>query len=138
MIGLDTNILLRWLVDESIWPDDNPRQTAAVIALLEDETERFYANAVVISETVWVLEKPMKQSKQVLIQILDRLLLASNLLVQCHDAVAAARRSFERSKTGIHDRLIAEINSQAGCAWTATFDFPASKTPGFRLLGSRN
>jgi predicted nucleic-acid-binding protein len=136
MIGLDSNILLRWLIDESIWPNDNPRQAAAAAALLQDETERFYANSVVISEVLWVLEKPMKQSKRVLIEVLDRLLMTSNLVIQCHEAVAAARRSFEKHKGGIHDRLIAEMNNHAGCAWTATFDSAASRTPGFRLLGS--
>lgn len=137
MIGLDTNILLRWLVDESIWPSHSRQQTAAANALLGDATQRFYANSVVISEIMWVLERPMKQSKRVLIDVLDRMLATSNLMIQCHEAVAAARRSFEKHKGGVHDRLIAELNSHAGCDWTATFDITASKAPGFRLLRSR-
>jgi predicted nucleic-acid-binding protein len=137
MIGLDTNILLRWLIDESIWPNDNRKQTAAVFALLEDETEQFYTNSVVLSETLWVLEKRMQQPKRVLIEVLNRLLESPNLSIESRDAVVAARRSFETYNAGIHDRLIAELNTHAGCAWTATFDVPASKTPGFRLLTSR-
>jgi predicted nucleic-acid-binding protein len=137
MIGLDTNILLRWLIDESIWPDDNPGQSAAVRTLLEDDTERFFANDVAVSETMWVLEKPMKRPKQVLVEVLDRLLMTSNLTIQSREAIAAARRSFDKYKVGLHDRLIAEMNSHAGCAWTATFDKSASKTPGFRLLGPK-
>jgi hypothetical protein len=44
MIGLDANVLLRWLIDEDTWPEDDPGQTAAVAALLERKSERFYVN----------------------------------------------------------------------------------------------
>ena len=137
MIGLDTNILLRWLIDPSIWPDDSPRQTAAVTALLADPARRFYVNFVVMSEALWIIQRRLKQPKPVLLTALDRLLNASNLVVQSRDAVEAAHRSFAEYRSGIHDRLIAETNVLAGCLWTATFDGPASKTPGFRLLGTK-
>ena len=138
MIGLDTNILLRWLIDESIWPDDNPGQTAAVEKLMLDERQGFYVNTIVLAETMWVLANPMKQSKRILTEIIDRLLLSSNLTVQDRNAVIAARTSFAKFRSGVHDRLIAEINAHAGCAYTATFDIQASKTPGFRLLQAKS
>ena len=32
MIGLDTNVLLRALIDESVWPEDSPGQMRAVLS----------------------------------------------------------------------------------------------------------
>lgn len=137
MIGLDTNVLLRWLIDESIWPDDNPGQTAAVGALLINDAESFYVNSIVLAETLWVLQNPMKQPKPVLVEVLSRLLHSANVVLQDRGAVIAAKDSFAKQASGIHDRLIAEINSIAGCDHTFTFDVQASKTSGFRLLKAK-
>lgn len=134
MIGIDTNVLLRWLIDESIWPDDNPGQTAAVGALLTNDAHTFYVNSIVLAETLWVLQNPMKQPKAILLEILSRLLQSANVVLQDRSAVVAARESFMKQASGVHDRLIAEINMVAGCGHTFTFDIQASKTPGFRLL----
>lgn len=137
MIGLDTNVLLRWLIDKSIWPDDNPGQTAAVARLLGDDRKTFFVNAIVLAETLWVLLHPMKQPRAVVLSVLDRLLSLANVDVEHRDAISAARSAMATSKSGIHDRLIAAINAQAQCAFTATFDRAAGATPGFKLLEAK-
>ena len=134
MIGLDTNILLRWLIDESIWPDDNPGQTAAVARLLGDEQQLFFINTIVLSETLWVLLNPMRQPRAIVLSVLDRMLGLANVEIQQRDAVSAARAAMDSHKGGIHDRLIAAINAHGRCAFTVTFDKVASRTPGFKLL----
>ena len=53
MIGLDTNILVRYLVA------DDPGQLAHVDRLIEEafaHQESLYLNRIVLCETVWVLE----------------------------------------------------------------------------------
>ena len=59
MIGLDTNVLLRGLIGESVWPDDNPGRTQRVADLILDSGETFFVNNVVLAETVWVLAHAM-------------------------------------------------------------------------------
>jgi predicted nucleic-acid-binding protein len=137
MLGLDTNIVLRWLIDESIWPNDNPGQIEAVRALLSNEDQTFYVNSVVLHETLWVVSKLYKQPKAVLVDLIERLLLSTNLVVQDREAVEATWRSYAAHSAGVHDRLIAEINALAGCKTTMTFDRAASRTPGFQLLHDR-
>ena len=134
MIGIDTNILLRWLIDESIWPDDNPGQTEAVGQLLNNDSLRFFVNAMVLHETLWILTKPFKQPKRVIVEIIDRLLASSNVEVQHREAVRSAQASYAAHRSGVHDRLIAEINASSGCRATLTFDKEAARTPGFELL----
>ena len=137
MIGVDTNVMLRWLIDESIWPDDNPGQTRAVARLLGDERQVFYVNSIVLAETIWVLQNPMKQTKDVVLGVLDRLLGFANVEIQDREAVRAARAAMARFKGGIHDQLIGAINAHARCSFTVTFDKDVSKTPGFKLLDAK-
>jgi predicted nucleic-acid-binding protein len=137
VIGLDTNVLLRWLIDESVWPDDNPGQTAAVARLLGDDRKAFFVNAIVLAETLWVLLHPMKQPRAVVLAVLDRLLALANVTVQHRDAASAARAAMAVSKGGIHDRLIGAINAEARCVFTVTFDKVAGATPGFKLLNAK-
>ena len=138
MIGLDTDILLRWLIDESIWPDDNPGQLQAVETLLSDDARSYFVNSIVLSEVLWILTKRAGQPKSVILEIIERLLLSANVEVQHREAVEATSKSFAANKSGIHDRLIAEINAQVGCETTFTFDKAASRTPGFTLLDGRS
>ena len=134
MIGLDTNILLRWLIDERIWPADNTEQTAAVARLLGDQHQLFFINAIVLSETLWVLLNPMKQPRAVVLSVLDRMLGLANVEIQHREAVSAARAAMDSHKGGIHDSLIGAINAHERCAFTVTFDKIASTTPGFKML----
>ncbi|MEL6464988.1 MAG: type II toxin-antitoxin system VapC family toxin [Pseudomonadota bacterium] len=134
MIGIDTNILLRWLLDESISDDDAPHQTALVSAHILDGKETCFANAVVVAETLWVLAHPMKQPKAVLVDIVERLLASFNVEVSEPQAVHVALDAYRTGNAGFVDYLIGEINAKAGCTTTLTFDKKAAKSERFTLL----
>jgi len=121
VIGLDTNVLLRWLIDEALWPEDSRGQMAAAKQLIEcDET--FFVNLIVLAETVWVLQNPLRQSKQVVLDLVDRLLGASNVVIDQRDTVIAACAGYRAGKPGFTDHLIGHANRQAGCRTTVSFD----------------
>jgi predicted nucleic-acid-binding protein len=134
---LDTNILLRWIVDESVWPVDNPKQWAAARRLLDDDRQKLFVNTIVLAEMLWVIESRLKQPAAVVASVLTRLLGAANLTLQEHDAVMTAAAAHVSERPGVNDRLIAEINKCAGCEATLTFDARASRTSGYRLLRTR-
>lgn len=133
LIGLDTNILLRWLIDETIWPDDHPDQTRAVEELAESG-QTFFVNDVVIVETVWVLTRPMAQPKSILLQVLDRLLETTNVVIDRREVVVAAVADFRDGKPGFADHLIGHLNRHAGCEATLSFDADARRSKLFREL----
>jgi predicted nucleic-acid-binding protein len=91
---------------------------------------------VALSEVLWVLTKPMRQSQESVRDILARLLKAPNIELQSRGAVEAALRRLEHSGEPIHDSLIAELDRAAGCRYTVTFDIKAAKRSGFKLLVS--
>lgn len=134
MIGLDTNVLLRVLIDERIWPDDNPGQTRAARRLVLESGSTFFVNPVVLAETVWVLEYPMEQAKPILIDILDRLLSSANVVIDRREAVVAALGGFRAGKPGFADHLIGHINRHAGCETTMSFDADTRRSGVFRRL----
>jgi predicted nucleic acid-binding protein len=136
LLGIDTNILSRWLIDESVWPPDNPAQWAAVQRLLGDPNQRFHVNLIVLAEALRVIEKRLKQPASAVVDLLVRLNAAANMTLQDSEAVRAASAAHSRNRPGVNDRLIAEVNKRAGCEATLTFDEVASRTPGFRLLQS--
>ena len=134
MIGLDTNVLLRWLIDESVWPDDAPDQTALAVATLNDARSRFFINAIVLAETMWVLANKLKLARASLIEVVQRLLYASNVVLAERRAVEAALRAFETGTAGFNDHLIGQINLACGCETTLTFDKGASRADPFTHL----
>lgn len=128
MIGLDTNVLLRWLIDDSIAPDDASAQTDLVMQTILDSTETFFVNHVVLAETMWVLRNKAGQSRDVVSDIADRLLHSANIEIQDRRVVEAAIDSYRREPGDFADHLIGQVNRAARCATTLTFDRKASKS----------
>ncbi len=128
MIGLDTNILVRLLVD------DDPRQTAQAQAFVEKhcthETPAFI-NSVVLAELVWVLANPYGYSRAEIVQALEMLMAGNDRVFEHHEEVRAALKAFSSGRVDFVDALIAAINRARGCDVTATFDRRAAKHAGF-------
>lgn len=133
-MGLDTNVLLRWLVTEDIWPDDAPEQTSRVSEILLAPKTIFFVNLVVLAETAWVLGRPMKQPKDIVMAVVHRLLYSTNIVVESRSAATAALESYARGSGDFADHLIGQINRIQGCETTLTFDRKASRTGLFRDL----
>jgi predicted nucleic-acid-binding protein len=91
-------------------------------------------NQIVLAETVWVLENPMGQPKPILVEILERLLSASNVMLDNRDAVSSALAGFRRGKPGFTDHLIGHINRHAGCEATMSFDAGTRRSELFRQI----
>ena len=66
--------------------------------MLGDDRKKFFVNAIVLAETLWVLLHPMKQPRAVVLSVLDRLLSLANVDVEHRDAISAARSAMATSK----------------------------------------
>jgi len=134
VIGLDTNVLLRWLIDTSVWPEDSPDQTATVENYILHSGETFFVNHVVVAETIWVLKKVMKQPNNSIVDIVYRLLNSINVDIDRQVVVEDALAAFSHGTGDFSDHLIAAINAAAGCGTTLTFDRKASRSGRFTRL----
>jgi len=128
LIGLDTNVLARYLAQDD--PDQSARATQ-LIESLDDENPGF-VSLVVLSELHWVLRRAYNVSRDDVATVVRRLLDATEITVQEPDAV---RRALSRpGPADFPDALISELGVLAGCDYTATFDRRAARLSGMKLV----
>lgn len=130
MIGLDTNVLVRYIML------DDPRQSSKATRLIESlnsDSPGFVAVVSVI-ELYWVLTSCYGLSGHDVKQALEALLRAKQIVVDQADQVLRALRVFDDGKADFADCLIERIASTAGCVETMTFDADAAKHAGMSLL----
>jgi predicted nucleic-acid-binding protein len=126
MNGLDTNVLIRYLV-----ADD---QVQAAKAKRYIESGPGYVNCIVLSEVVWVLESAYGYEKEAVVSMLERLLSTHEVEVEDADVALAALHDYRRSTAGFTDCLIGHRNAAHGCRETGSFDKRAKGIAGFRML----
>jgi predicted nucleic-acid-binding protein len=130
MIGIDTNILVRFFVKDDL---DQGRRAASLMRSLSLETPGF-VSLVCLAELVWVLRSQYRLSIAELIRHLEQLLNSPELMLEGHAAVSQALRHFAGGKADFADCLIERSGHTAGCGETVTFDADASRFAGMRLL----
>ena len=132
MIGLDTNVVVRYLVQ------DDPDQSAAASALIENltETDPGYLSLVTVVELYWVLRRAYKVDDRQCAELVEGLLDARELRVD-QDAVVRAALTANRSGLDFADAVIAELGRAAGCDHTVTFDQRAARDGSMRILRPR-
>lgn len=130
MIGIDTNVLVRFLVD------DEPEQNRAARRFFSERTaeDPAYVSAIVIAETMWVLNRRLKYPMPVITDVLHNLLAADGVVIEYADQLSVL---FSQADPvgDLPDYLIAWSARAAGCGRTVTFDKTAArKIPGMELL----
>ena len=130
MIGLDTNVLARYIAD-----DDASQSAAAarVIESLSAESPGFVP-LVVIAELVWVLQFSYRFNKSEIAGVVEKLLRSAELTIEKAEIVAQALREFRVSRADFADCLIERCAHGAGCQYTVTFDKRAASLGEMRLI----
>ena len=130
MIGLDTNIIVRYLAQ------DDPVQSRKADTCIGQlsETRPGFISLVVVIETAWVLKSVYRLSDAAIATAVERLLQASELVVQNEQQVFYAIAIAKQGQASLADALIGALGSQVGCDHTLTFDRKAARLPEFELL----
>lgn len=128
MIGLDTNVLVRYVVQ------DDPRQAAAATRLIEAQCtaeEPGSVTLIVLCELTWVLARGYGYERAAIGGLLRRILSAAELAVERSELAWQALNLYEAGKADFADYLIGLCNQEAEAAVTYTFD---RRTRGCRLF----
>lgn len=131
MIGIDTNVLVRYIAQ------DDPAQAPIATRLFErrlSAAEPGHISIVTLAEAMWVLGSRFKARPAELIEIMQQLLADPRLVVQHERAAWLAVEAAEEQGADIADALIAFLNDEAGCSHTLTFDVRAARLPRMKLL----
>ena len=131
MIGLDTNVVVRYLVQ------DDPSQSTAATRLMERvlSAERpGLITSVTLCEITWVLAECYGADRDRIESVIEGLLASRQLVLEDADVVWNALRDWRASNADFSDALIGRQVIARGGEKTVTFDRAAAKLPGFELL----
>lgn len=131
MIGLDSNIVIRYLAQ------DDPGQAQLASRLIEQQLsdrQPGYLTLPALAEVVWVMVRCYDADRPMVERVVERLLTVPQIRVQAAEEVWLALRTFATGKADFSDALIAALALRAGCTHTATFDLAAGREPGFALF----
>lgn len=132
MIGLDTNVILRYLVQ------DDPVQSRRATEVIErrlTEQEPGFVSLVTILEVAWVLRNLYGQSWHDVANEIEMLLAADTLEIQNEQEVYLALVALRKWPGSFEDALIGALGNWRGCSATLTFDEKAAqRLNGFLLI----
>jgi predicted nucleic-acid-binding protein len=128
MLGVDTNVLFRFLVR-----DDEVQFERARKLIKREITagRRVFISQLVLLETEWVLRSRYSLPKNLIIEAISGLLDAADVRFEDEPAIEEALFIWKDATADFADCLIGAKNRRLGCRATATFDLKASKLPGF-------
>lgn len=130
MIGLDTNVLIRYVVQ------DDPVQSRKAVELIEQnlsELEPGFVSVVVLAEFAWVLGRAYRMADQDIAATIEGILQSDVLMVERELEVYSALSAVKEGRGSFGDALIGALGQRAGCTQTLTFDRGALRLPGFAL-----
>jgi len=130
MIGLDTNVLVRYLTQ------DDPLQASLAAGLMDNlasDENPVFIGLVVLAETSWVLLRSFAIPREALLGMIEHLLASRAVVMEARDVVASALAISRRTGCGFPDALISASAIAAGCDRVMTFDRGAPRA-GMTLL----
>lgn len=131
MTGLDTNVLVRYIMQ------DDAAQSAQASRVIEALTvdKPGFVTMVSMVELVWVLDTCYHLARTKVTTALETLLCTTELQVERAEIVWQAVRVLREGKGDFADCLIERCATAGGCARTLTFDRGAAKHAGMHLIG---
>jgi predicted nucleic-acid-binding protein len=128
MIGLDTNILVRYLTqdDQQQW-----KQAAEVI----QQTQPCFIANIVLCELIWVLKgRNYGFTKNEILQAMEAILHSATFEFESRSTVDQSLQRYKQGRADFSNYLIGAITRQAGCQETVSFDNKLNGEKGFRCL----
>jgi len=131
MIGLDTNVLVRYLMQDDT---AQARLASAAIESAAGRGERLRLSAVTLCELVWVLESAYGQTPADVARALEQIVRTADFELEHADRVRTAIAQYRSTLADFADALIGLVNETAGCQYTITFDRSLKRIPHFKVL----
>ena len=125
MIGLDTNVLVRYFTQ------DDPLQSRRAARFIEahcTEGTPGFVSSTVLCELIWVLDSGYGYGRKDIARLLRGMLSTPALLLEHPDRTNRALSLYENGNTGFADCLIAYSCEDASALPVYTFDKAAVKT----------
>ena len=130
MIGLDTSVLVRFLLQDD--RQQSPKADAIIGSLTVDDPG--WVGVATILELVWVLGSKNRFDRNAIAKTLNQLLSTEEIAIEHGETVQNALRHFRNGSADFADCLIASSARDAGCSRTLTFDRLAARDGVMQLI----
>jgi predicted nucleic-acid-binding protein len=131
MIALDTNVVVRLLVDDD---EKQVNKAKKVLEKLENSGETALIPNLVLLETIWVLESGYDADRKEIIAAVEQLTTVPVFSFEDVDLIHRFTQEGKAQSTDLSDILIGLTAQKAECTSTLTFDKKAAKNPLFKEL----
>ena len=131
MIALDTNVIVRYIVQ------DDKKQSKKSAEIIEGELSqenRGFISSIVLCEVLWVLARAYKQPKSKLLEVIRVIFETDVFELEHRSEVWRAYVAYAKGKADFSDYLIDEIGRSAGADKTVTFDTACSSQEHFSVI----
>ena len=130
MIGLDTNVLVRYIMQDDV------KQSALATRLVDalSAESRGFVPLVSVIELFWVMSSAYELDRDQLAEVVESLLRTKELVIERAEIVWKALRIFRAANVDFADCLIERSAAAVGCEKTMTFDRAAAKSAGMTLV----
>jgi predicted nucleic-acid-binding protein len=128
MLGLDTNVLVRYLVRDNEAQFERARR---LIRRTVAADAGVFVSLLVLQETEWVLRSRYDFSKAEIIETISALLDTTEIRFEDEPTIEEALFLWKDSVADFSDCLIGTHNRRLGCTATATFDARAAALAAF-------
>ncbi len=130
MKGIDTNILVRFLVGDD---ELQARKVYKIFKTAESIKNELFVPLLVVLELIWVLESVYKIERSIILDSIRELIMMPILKFEKQTALQQWIRSAHDNNLDLSDLLIAYSADVQGCKSIITFDRKATKHPLFEL-----
>lgn len=131
MIALDTNVVVRLLVDDD---EAQGRRVRALLARAREDGESCLVTLPVLCEMAWVLESVYRARRADIRAAVQALLTHAAVTVDEPGTVRSALDAYERNQGEFSDHLIGTLARARTARTTFTFDQGLKRVEGFTLL----
>ena len=131
MIGIDTNVLVRYILQDD--KKQSQQSTRFIESHCSDE-EPAFINGVTICELVWVLESAYDYSRRDIAKVIECILGIRQFHIHQPEILWQALHGYQKDGADFADNYIGYLNYANHCQHTITFDKKAAKLTHFKLL----
>ena len=131
MIGIDTNVLVRYLTQDD---KTQARKVDVFLDAVIEDGSRLRVDDIVLCEVVWVLRAAYKLGKPAITEALDRVMSTAIFSFDDRELLRGALAGYLDGPGDFSDYVIGRRNARAGCEHTVTFDRSLSNGSSFVLL----
>lgn len=131
MIAVDTNVLLRYFIEDDL---TQSRKLDALLAQTRRTDIPIHVDDLVLCELVWVLRFGHDFDKATIIDALERILGTAHFSFVDREMLRQALDDYIHGSGDFPDYVIGRRNERAGCETTVTFDRALRGDVNFRLL----